>query len=149
MRRHPLDFPLRGFRVLVAMWLIVAPFLLGFADETFVQRQDTVAGLLLLASALLGLLVPGTRVMFLVVGAWLMLSPSYSYEYAAGSLPFWHDRIVGLLCLFIGALPLRETLEVTEAPQPAVARTGEERARTWSGWSYLHRRPVTFEDVRP
>ena len=148
MRRHPLDYPLRGFRVLVAMWLIVAPFLLGFADNTFVQRQDAVAGLLLLVSALVGLLVPGTRVMFLVVGAWLMMSPSFSYAYAAGSLPFWHDRIVGLLCLFVGVLPLRETMDVTGSRREPARVPADGRGRRWTGWSYVHRRPVTFEDVR-
>lgn len=144
MRRFPADMPLRVFRVLLAMWLIVAPFLLGFGS-TFAQRQDSVAGLLLLPVALLGLLVPGTRVAFLMVGAWLVVSPSFSYEYAPGSVALWHDRILGLLCLSVGLFPLwrestSEEVIVTEGAGERIAAAPGEKI----GWSYRYRRPVSF-----
>src|SRR5205085_1864100 len=117
------------------------PFLLGFGG-TFAQRQDTVAGLLLLPMAILGLLVPGTRIAFLAIGFWLVLSPSFSYEYSGMHVAMWHDRIAGLLAISIGLFPLRresassEVLVTTAAPEPAPG----ERV----GWSYRFRRPVTF-----
>lgn len=144
MRRFPADMPLRVLRVLLAMWLIVAPFLLGFGG-TFAQRQDTVSGLLLLPMAILGLLVPGTRVVFLVVGAWLLLSPSFSYEYMFTPVAVWHDRILGLLCLTVGLFPLRregasdEVFAPSTTDERIVAQPGEK-----IGWSYLYRRPVSF-----
>ena len=136
-RRYPRDLPLRVARVLLACWLIIGPFLLGFGG-TFAQRQDTVAGILLLVSGIIGLFVPGMRVSLLLVGGWLILSPRLSYEYYFQPVAYWHDSIIGLLCLFLGLLPIWSgDLGVVRKD---AAQEEEARARRWRIWRA--RRPV-------
>lgn len=130
---RPRDLPLRVARLLLALWLIVGPFLLGFGG-TFPQRQDAVAGVLLLGPAALGLFVPGLRIALILVGAWLIASPRMSFEYSFVPVAYWHDTLVGLACLFLGLLPIwREDRDVVVSRrEPAPGE--EEMARRWGIW---------------
>jgi hypothetical protein len=134
-RPRPRDLPLRIARVLLAMWLIVGPFLLGFGG-TFPQRQDTVAGLVLLGLTALGLFVPGTRVALILAGAWLIASPRMSFEYSFVPIAYWHDSIAGLACFFLGLLPLwrskPESDVVLQRREPAPET--ETSPRRWRFW---------------
>lgn len=128
-RKYPSDLPVRVARLLLACWLIVAPFLLGFGG-TFPQRQDTVAGIVLLVSGVIGLFVPGMRISFLLVGGWLVFSPRVSFEYAFVPIAYWHDSILGLACLFLGLIPLwSRDLGVTEGVPAEPSPRGWRRRR--------------------
>ena len=99
-------FALRVAWLLLSLWLMVGPFLLGFGG-TWPQRQDLVAGLMLLPLALLGFAVQGpVRVWLLATGVWLLLAPDVSGEYFHTGAAMWHDRIVGLAALFLGLIPM-------------------------------------------
>ena len=130
---RPRDLPLRIARVVLAMWLLVGPFLLGFGG-TFPQRQDAIAGLLLLVPAALGLIVPGLRIALVMVGAWLIASPRMSFEYTFVPVAYWHDTLVGLACLFLGLFPIwREDQDVVVTRREPAAGE-EERVRRWGIW---------------
>ena len=139
MHRLPADTPLRIVRLLLAIWLLVSPFLLGYA-WTFPQREHTLAGLLLLPVLALGLVVPGMRVALLIVGPWLMFSPYFSGWYGDSDAAIWNARIAGLLATMLGLLAIPEREHVVE-PEPRTA--GEERRFGLAprpGWTGLWRR---------
>lgn len=135
---RPLDLVLRAVRLLLALWLVVGPFLLGFG-WTFPQKQDAVIGLALLPLMAIGLLAPGMRIAMIVAGAWLVASPSLSGWYLFSDPAIWHDRIAGLACLFLGFLPLpaeSPAAETTRSTGPA----HEYGFRDRLGWSVFRRR---------
>lgn len=104
-----MDYPrealaLRLARLLLACWWVICPFVLGYGG-TFVQKQDVVAGLLMLPILLFGLAVGGGRSLLFVVGAWMLLSPSLSGMYFEQHTAFWNDRITGLLAMFLSLGP--------------------------------------------
>lgn len=139
MRTLPADFPLRVVRLLLAVWLIVSPFLLGYG-WTFAQRQDTVAGILLLPLLVLGLVVPGMRVALLVVGPWLIFSPYFSGWYAPEmDAAIWNARITGLLATILGlvAIPDRPLVMDPQAPEDGDRRF---EVAPRPGWTGLWRR---------
>lgn len=139
MQRLPADTPLRVVRLLLAIWLIVSPFLLGYA-WTFAQRQDTVAGLLLLPLLLLGLVVPGMRVALLVVGPWLMFAPYFSGWYTDDmQAAVWNARITGLLATMLGLLAIPEREPLAE-PEHAAGEEHRFGLAPRPGWTGLWRR---------
>ena len=95
-----------ALNVLLGIWLVIAPFLLGYADVGTTLWNDVIVGAIVLILA-------GTRVWRpahnrwlswtnVVLGIWLAIAP-FILSYTATTAALWNDIIVGIAVLILGA----------------------------------------------
>ncbi len=94
---------LRFLNVLLGAWLLVSPFVLGFAHLEAAKWNDVAVGI---AVALLALSYGAGRaiggLLDAVLGVWLIISSFVLV--ASGSIAFWNSLIVGILIVAIAML---------------------------------------------
>jgi hypothetical protein len=97
-----------GLNALAGIWLILAPFILGYSGN--VIWNDIVFGAIVLAVALARLAAPALAAISwlnVVIGAWLFASAFWLDATATAS---WNDAILGVIVFVLGitaALPAR------------------------------------------
>lgn len=89
-----------GVDVLAGLWLIVAPFILGYGGSTAMVNDLVVgAAILLLASGQALSEVTESRWASwanVALGGWLIVTP-FIFNFATGSNAMWNDIILGLV----------------------------------------------------
>jgi hypothetical protein len=113
-RRAEADLALRSVRVVLAVWLVFAPVILGYFG-TFPAKQDILIGLVTLPLLALGIALNGMRVVLILAGAWLVFSPIFSGMYFGLHAAALNDTIVGVVALGLGIFPLRR-METFDRP---------------------------------
>ena len=103
-----------GSNLVLGLWLIIAPFLLGYSGLSGPLWNDIISGVLIAALAILRLGKPATSEWAswtnMVIGIWLILGPWVIAGYTTDAA--WNDVIVGILvaCLAAySALAVRKT----------------------------------------
>lgn len=93
---------------LVGIWLILAPFVLGYTHLAAPFWNDVTVGLLVTALAALRIANPPVDWASwgsLILGAWLWLAPVL-FRYTPGGAPAANDFTVGLLLFFLATWSL-------------------------------------------
>jgi hypothetical protein len=108
--------------VLGGLWQIVAPFLLGFADEQLVVRNAIISGILLVLFAGIGAfgigrwsstLVRTSDWLACLTGLWLAISP-FVLRYQEIVPAFWSALIVGLVSFVIAGVIASRSRPLTQ-----------------------------------
>jgi len=95
-----------GLNVVAGIWLILAPFILGYANLVPAFWNDVVVGILLVVLAGIRVANPNQYVGLswtnLGLGIWLILAP-FILDYAVYATPMWNDIMVGIVaaCLAV------------------------------------------------
>jgi hypothetical protein len=93
----------------MGIWLIAAPFILGFYAHGVATANDILIGLVTIFLALATTLAPGSFRSLVwwnsYVGFWLIVAPFIlgylSYQFPkSGAVPMWNDMISGTLIWF-------------------------------------------------
>lgn len=113
-RRAEADLALRSVRVLLALWLVFSPVILGYYG-TFPAKQDILIGLVTLPLLAIGIALNGMRVVLLLAGVWLVFSPILSGMYFGLHGAAINDTVAGLIALALGIFPLRR-METFDRP---------------------------------
>jgi hypothetical protein len=91
---RPIGF--NGINMALGAWLIISPFVLGFAHHSIPEWNNIGVGIAILVVALLG--VPWLDA---VLAVWTMGS-SFTLGFADLPQLVWNNLIVGVVALFIG-----------------------------------------------
>ncbi len=97
-------FGVRALRLLLAVWWIFAPAILGYLG-TFPGRQSIVLGVLLLPILVLGLFVQEMRWFLLAGSLWLIGSALFSGMYFEAERVWIHDLVTGGIGVALGLIP--------------------------------------------
>src|SRR5262249_19115749 len=95
-----------GINIVLGIWLIVAPFLFGYAGIPTALWNDIFVGLIVLAAACIR--ITDVETMFdlgwvnFIAGIWLLVAP-WAFSYAIYLSPLWNDLILGILVLVVAA----------------------------------------------
>lgn len=96
-----------GINAIAGIWLIVAPFLLGYSDDSDnALWNDVIIGIAILVIAAIRVFgayrAAALSWLNAVLGAWLILAP-FILDYSEHDTPLWNDIIVGVIVLVAGA----------------------------------------------
>ena len=90
--------------VIAGIWLIVAPFILGFSG-TFLSLNDVVTGIII---ALVSLIAIGVSEegkwlnwINMLLGAWIFITPFFLMS--VGNAGMWNNLIIGIITVALGA----------------------------------------------
>ena len=108
-----------GLNIIAAIWLIAAPFLLGYFELFLAACNDIVVGLLILAVASARFwstprLTAGLGWTNVVLGLWLVAAP-FVLGYSGFARPRWNDVLVGLIVATLAAWSAMSTPQRTTA----------------------------------
>lgn len=90
-----------GWNLAFGVWLILAPFILGYGAVSGAMRNDIYLGIIVFILALIGTFstdIRWTRVLNIVAGIWLLFSP-FMFGYAATTGALINDMILGVLVI--------------------------------------------------
>lgn len=141
--------------VVTGVWLIIAPFALGYAAYAAARNNDIWVGIIvavLAAGRAFGHLGAWAAWVNVLLGAWMVVSP-YMYRFAGHDLSGTNDTIVGLLIMAFAlwsafALPLNERGGVTTFAS-AEPTEDELRRRTFAYDDKHHRETRTSTEGLP
>ncbi len=89
-----------GINLVAGVWLIIAPFIIGYVALESALWNDILCGAIVLILAAIRVAMPLRHVWLswvnLVVGLWLIIAP-FVLDYAAFPAPVWNDILVGIL----------------------------------------------------
>jgi hypothetical protein len=89
-----------GINILLGIWLIIAPFVLGYSNIERATWNAIIVGVLVLAMAAVRISDPARRPGLswanMVLGIWLILSP-FIMDYSRFAEPLWNDIICGVV----------------------------------------------------
>lgn len=113
----PISLGLGWVEVLLGLWLIISPFVLGFAHEKIGLLNNIITGIVLilvtLASSRNGLM----RIFLVLLGGWLYIT-AFGWASTVGKECYmWNGLIVAVLVLLFGV--------ASETPYPANYRPTE------------------------
>ncbi len=92
----------RWASIVAGVWLVLAPWLLGYVDVT-ARTNDIWIGLAMIAVSLTAIRVPGFRFVNSGLAAWLVMAPFVlSYNTVQ---PMVNDIVVGLAVLAFSMVP--------------------------------------------
>jgi SPW repeat len=106
-----------AINALAGIWLIIAPFVLGYSGNVY--WNDIVFGAIVLAVALVRMAAPALAVISwinVVIGAWLFASAFWLDKTATAS---WNDVILGIIVFVLGVIAAFAPRRRAAAP-PAV-----------------------------
>src|SRR5262249_46702280 len=103
-----------GFNVVLGMWIIISPFVLGFARFPTARWNDIAVGI---AVALLAM-SSGHR-LNIILGAWLILSP-FALGFARVQTLLWNNIILGALVMIVAIVSRPAHSAISGSPQPPV-----------------------------
>lgn len=94
-----------GVNLLAGIWLIIAPFLLGYSDQATPLWNDIIVGILIVAFAgarVVGAFrAPSLSWVNVILGGWLIVAP-FLLGYSDDANPLWNDIIVGIIVVLFG-----------------------------------------------
>ncbi|MBI3899667.1 MAG: SPW repeat protein [Gammaproteobacteria bacterium] len=87
-----------GLILVLGIWLLISPFILGYADHMVAARNSYILGIGVAIFAIMALRDPRRweEWVNLALGVWLIISP-FVLRYSHNSTPTWNHVIVGLL----------------------------------------------------
>lgn len=95
-----------GLNILAGLWLILAPFLLGYSDLERATPNNIAVGALILIMAGTRVvnpsMAPGLSWINAILGVWLILSP-FVLGHNDVERAMWNDLAVGILVACLGA----------------------------------------------
>ncbi len=115
----------RASNIVLGIWLIFAPLVLGY-DAPAARSNDIVVGLFLATFALVGAIVGKTRYL-IVLAIWLIVAP-FALGYGNELAPVLNDVLVGIASLGLSLVPPHRRERVT-ALQREPASTEERWGR--------------------
>jgi hypothetical protein len=98
-----------AINVLLGVWLVIAPWALGYGAQTNAVWNQTVVGVAISVLAMVRVAgVPNTRALsaaVMALGAWLVIAPFvFSYDQVADpEVIYWNDIVVGALLVVLAA----------------------------------------------
>jgi hypothetical protein len=96
-----------GINILVGLWLVLAPWFLGYPRAYEAMWNDTAVGVAVLLLALIRAIAPtrfvGISRANMLLGLWLILAP-FVLDYGRGGLVFenvatWNDIVMGIVVI--------------------------------------------------
>jgi len=106
----------RWINVVLGIWLLIAPAVLGYVDA-YAVNNDRLLGILIAAAAIVALWVPKVRYVNVILGVWLVIAPFVLGYYGERSVA--NDIIVGIgvvVFAFIPSRPIGEIQASTRTP---------------------------------
>ena len=95
-----------GLNLIAGLWLIVAPFILGYSNLQSTTWNSIIVGILIAGMAGYRIanphLNPWVSWVVAALGVWVILSP-FVYAHSDVARPFWNDIIIGIVVLILGA----------------------------------------------
>ncbi len=89
-----------GLNILLGIWLIIAPFVLGYARIEAAQTNDVIVGIIVAIIATIrtfgAFTQPGWSWVNVLLGVWLIIAP-FVLGYSGGPTPLWNDIILGVV----------------------------------------------------
>jgi SPW repeat len=99
-----------GWNLAFGIWLIIAPFILGYAAVTPAFRNDIYVGIIVFILALIGTLstdIRWSRTLNVIAGIWLLFAPFIlRYPTAAAMSAIVNDVILGILVIVFASTSL-------------------------------------------
>ncbi len=95
-----------GINLLAGLWLILAPFVLGYAAVTNAEYNDVVLGIVVGILAIIGLAMTDetwSRWVNIIAGIWLVIAP-FVLGYAGTTMAaVWNDIVLGIIVVALAA----------------------------------------------
>lgn len=102
-----------GLNLLAGLWLIIAPWLLGYDTVPAALWNDSVVGIAVVILAGLRMLAParhlGISRINAVLGLWLIVSPfvlQYGEGFVMRNVAFWNDVVLGSIVFVLARLSI-------------------------------------------
>jgi membrane-bound ClpP family serine protease len=96
---------LSGVNFLAGLWLLAAPFVLGYSATVTARNNDLLLGTIIVVLAVIGLSMTEeswSRVLNIIAGLWLIVAP-FILGYASVTTATWNSIVVGLVVLAFAA----------------------------------------------
>jgi len=106
--------------LLLSLWLVVAPLILGF-DSPQARANTVTVGLCLFLFVLVADSIPAFRFVDTALGLWLLASP-FVLGYSDERVPTANNIIVGLLVAVLSLMPARRAGQLKLRPSREVRR---------------------------
>ncbi len=88
-----------GLNVLAGIWLIIAPFLLGFTNNTFAMWDGIIVGVIVLILAAIRFASPDRNGWLswvnLILGLWLIVAP-FVLGFSFLTIALWDSVVIGI-----------------------------------------------------
>jgi SPW repeat-containing protein len=97
--RTPRTFGASGINIIFGIWLIIAPFVLGYTRVEVAMWNDIILGIAVAIIAFIRTMGTGQAPaswVNIVLGIWLIIAP-FVLAYGNNPTPRWNDIIVGIL----------------------------------------------------
>lgn len=95
-----------GTNLVAGIWLILAPFILGYSSVTAAVWNDIVIGLAVAGLAWVRVAKPtereGVSWINVVLGVWLLAAP-FALGYTATAAAMWNDIVIGIVVVVLAA----------------------------------------------
>lgn len=95
-----------GINIIAGIWLIIAPFVIGYQGLEAAVWNDIICGAIVLILAAIRVSTPLRNPwlswVILLVGLWLIIS-SFVQGYAEFPSPVWNNIILGIIVAILGA----------------------------------------------
>lgn len=93
--------------ILVGIWLVISPFLLGYSGNTSALWNDIISGILVIIFAATQTIQSKERITWpawisLLIGIWLVLAP-FALNNSAVSGTLWNEIISGIIIIALAA----------------------------------------------
>jgi hypothetical protein len=89
-----------SFNILLGIWLIIAPWVLGYAHIYRAQSNDIIVGIIVAVVAAIrtfgGFATRGWSWVNMLAGIWLIIAP-FVLGYNNTTRPLWNDIILGIV----------------------------------------------------
>ena len=106
-----------SINILLGIWLIIAPWVLGYANLSPAQSNDVIVGIIVAVVAAIrsfgGFNTRGWSWINILAGIWLIIAP-FVLGYSNNTTPLWNDIILGIVIAILAwtsaTSPRRSTL---------------------------------------
>jgi len=89
-----------SINILLGLWLIIAPFVLGYANLAAAQSNDIIVGIIVAIVAAIrsfgAYAARGWSWINILCGIWLLIAP-FVLGYSNAPTPLWNDIILGII----------------------------------------------------
>jgi ABC-type molybdate transport system permease subunit len=110
-----------SINILLGIWLIIAPWVLGYAHLTTAQTNDIIVGIIVAIVAAVRSFgsynMRGWSWINILAGIWLIIAP-FVLGYSNNTTPLWNDIILGIVIAVL-AWTAAATPRRTDVPPPA------------------------------
>ncbi len=111
-----------SINILLGIWLIIAPFVLNYANLGVAETNDIIVGIIVAVVAAIrsfgGFGQPGWSWINILAGIWLIIAP-FVLGYSNNATPLWNDIILGIIIAILAwTSAARTTTDRTLPPGP-------------------------------